>query len=67
MCNGTSLQPILLIEDSPEDCEATRRVLRKSGLKNPFVHCADGDDALDFLYQRGAYSDPAQAPRPGII
>ncbi len=40
---------------------------RKSGLKNPFVHCADGDDALDFLYQRGAYSDPAQAPRPGII
>lgn len=60
-------QPLLLVEDSPEDYEATVRALRKSNLRNPIFHCTDGDDALDYLYQREAYKDPAQAPRPGII
>jgi CheY-like chemotaxis protein len=60
-------QPILLVEDSPEDFEATERAFRRSGLKNPIYRCADGDEALDYLYRRGAYADPASAPRPGII
>jgi CheY-like chemotaxis protein len=63
----TSRQPILLVEDSPEDYEATLRALRRSGLQNPIYHCRDGDEALDFLYQREAHHDPALAPRPGII
>jgi len=61
------IQPILLVEDSPEDFEATRRAFRKSGLKNPVVLCTDGDQALDFLHRRGRYADPALSPRPGII
>ena len=60
-------QPILLVEDSPEDYEATMRALRKSRLRNPIYWCKNGDLALDFLYQRGQYADPVQAPRPGII
>jgi CheY-like chemotaxis protein len=60
-------QPILLVEDSPEDFETTERAFRRSGLKNPIFRCADGDEALDFLYRRGRYSDPDQAPRPGVI
>lgn len=63
----TLSQPILLVEDSPEDFETTERALRKSGLKNPIFRCVDGDDALDFLYRRGMYSDPQKAPRPGVI
>ncbi|MDP9121117.1 MAG: response regulator [Acidobacteriota bacterium] len=63
----TPNQPILLIEDSPEDFEATRRAFRKSGLKNPIFLCADGDEALDFLNRRGRYADPALSPRPGIV
>lgn len=63
----TSTQPILLVEDSPEDFEVTRRAFRKSGLKNPVVLCTDGDQALDFLHRRGRYADPAMSPRPGII
>ena len=55
---------ILIVEDSPEDFEATHRALRKSGLKNTIEHCNDGDDALDFLYQRGEFEN---ARRPGII
>lgn len=57
-------QPFLLVEDSPEDFEATVRALRKSGLANPIFHCSDGDEALDYLYQRGKY---VRAARPGAI
>jgi CheY-like chemotaxis protein len=60
-------QPILLVEDSPEDFETTERAFRRSGLKNPIYRCADGDEALDFLHRRGQYSDPEKAPRPGVI
>ena len=57
-------QPILLVEDSPEDFETTQRAFRRSGLKNPILRCADGDEALDFLFQRGSHAD---SPRPGVI
>jgi two-component system response regulator len=60
-------QPILLVEDSPEDFEATARAFRRAGLRNPMMHCASGDEALDFLLHRGEYRDPERAPRPGII
>jgi CheY-like chemotaxis protein len=63
----TPNQPILLVEDSPEDFEATVRAFKRSGLKNPIFRCEDGDGALDFLHQRGRYADPEQAPRPGVI
>jgi two-component system response regulator len=57
-------QPILLVEDSPEDFETTQRAFRRSGLKNPIVRCSDGDEALDFLFRRGSFSG---APRPGVV
>ena len=60
-------QPILLVEDSPEDFETTQRAFRRSGLKNPIIRCSDGDEALDFLHRRGGYADPAKSPRPGVI
>ena len=60
-------QVILLVEDSPEEYEATVRALKKAGLANPIHRCEDGDEALDYLFRRGRYADPAAAPRPGII
>ena len=60
-------QPILLVEDSPEDYETTQRAFRKSGLRNPIFRCADGDEALDYLFHRGQYADAGAAPRPGVI
>jgi CheY-like chemotaxis protein len=57
----------LLVEDSPEDFETTERAFRKSGLRNPIVRCADGDEALDYLFRRGQYAAPAKSPRPGVI
>jgi two-component system, response regulator len=63
----TPNQPILLVEDSPEDFEATVRAFKKSGLKNPIVRCEDGDSALDYLFRRGPWEDPESSPRPGVI
>jgi CheY-like chemotaxis protein len=60
-------QPILVVEDSPEDFEATSRAFRRAGLRNPMLHCTTGDEALDFLHRRGRYEDPRQSPRPGVI
>ena len=62
----TNSQPILLVEDTPEDAEATLRAFKKAGMANPIFHCTDGDDALDYLRQRGKY-DAQKAPRPGMI
>jgi CheY-like chemotaxis protein len=64
---NTPNQPILLVEDSPEDYETTERALRKSGLRNPIFRCADGDEALSYLYRRDRYADPETSPRPGVI
>lgn len=58
---------ILIIEDSPEDYETTVRALRKAKLRNAIFRCSDGDDALDFLYQRGAHTITSEAPRPSVI
>jgi CheY-like chemotaxis protein len=58
---------ILLVDDSPEDRNATIRAFKRSGFDEPIVNCGDGDDALDYLYRRGNYSDPEKAPRPSLI
>ena len=60
-------QPILVVEDSPEDFETTVRGLTKAGLANPIFHCEDGDDALEYLRRQGKYTSEEDAPRPGII
>lgn len=67
MPTSTPSQPILLVEDSPEDYEATLRAFRRSGLKNAVVRCESGDEALDYLHRRGHYADPARSVRPGVI
>ena len=60
-------QAILIVEDSPEDYEATVRAFRKAGLANSIMRCENGEEALDYLYHRGVYVDPEKSPRPGII
>ena len=58
---------ILMVEDSPEDFVTATRAFKQASLANPIYRCEDGDDALDFLYHRGAYTDVEEAPRPNVI
>lgn len=62
-----SLHPILIVEDNDIDYRQTLKAFKESHLGNPVYRCVDGDDALDFLYQRGKYAAEVVAPRPSII
>lgn len=63
----TERHPILIVEDNDYDYDQTVRAFQRSRLANPIFRCVNGDDALDFLYHRGEYTDPASAPRPSIV
>ncbi|MEI7771218.1 MAG: response regulator [Chloroflexales bacterium] len=58
---------LLLIEDSDEDVAATVRGMRRDDLEIVLSRCTTGDQALDYLYQRGRYADATAAPRPNLI
>jgi CheY-like chemotaxis protein len=48
---------ILLVEDSSTDVDLTLHVLRQSTLANRTYVARDGEEALEYLFGRGAYSD----------
>lgn len=55
---------ILLVEDNPGDIRLLKEGFDASPL-DPTVHAVtNGDDALDFIFQRGDYVD---APRPDLV
>jgi CheY-like chemotaxis protein len=58
---------MLLVEDSPEDREATIRAFKRAGMANPIYCVGTGDEALDFLFRRGKFLDPATSPRPSVV
>jgi two-component system response regulator len=45
--------PILLVEDTEDDIELTRRALKKNRLTNPLIVARDGQEALDYLLGDG--------------
>ncbi|MDK1475821.1 response regulator [Streptomyces sp. 549] len=62
----TEQQPIevLLVEDDPGDELMTREAFEDNKIGNTLHVVRDGEEALDFVYRRGAHTD---APRPDLI
>ena len=58
---------ILMADDNEHDVIATQRAWQKSNIANPLHIVNDGEECLDYLFQRGNYSDSGSAPRPGIL
>ena len=58
---------ILLVEDDPAHAEIVRRNFENSLIANRVIHVSDGQEALDYMFRAGRYSDPVTAPRPGLI
>ena len=58
---------ILLVEDDPQDVELTLRALENENLKNRIVVARDGEEALDFLFRRGAYRSRSSAHVPKLV
>ena len=55
---------ILLVEDNQGDVELTQNAFHNAKIANRLHVARDGEDALDFLFQRGKYE---QAIRPDVV
>ena len=58
---------ILLVEDDPAHAEIVRRNLKEFRMANRLMWVSDGQQALDYLYRREAFSPQEKSPRPGLI
>lgn len=57
---------ILLVEDDKGHARLIEKNLRRAGIHNAIVHLDDGQKAVDFLFQKGAYSGNA-LPTPLLV
>lgn len=58
---------ILLVEDNPEDIELTLDALRNQKFANKVNVVEDGEQALEFIFATGAYSDRDINNKPKLI
>ena len=58
---------ILLAEDDLGDQELTTRALEEGKVENELYIVKDGEEALDYLFRRGRYTDPKTSPRPDLF
>ena len=58
---------ILLVEDNSSDAELALRALKKHRLANHIVVVTDGEEALDFIFARGAFSNRSVTNGPKVI
>jgi two-component system response regulator len=62
MAGMRSQQPILLVEDNPDDVAITLRAFRDAGIPNEVLVARDGTEAMEYLIDgpsRGAAASPA--------
>jgi len=64
--SGESLN-ILLVEDNEDHAELIQRSFRENQVANKIYWVKDGEEALDYLFQRGAYADNADRLFPHLI
>jgi CheY-like chemotaxis protein len=62
--NSASECPILLVEDNQDDVLITKRAWNKGRIRNKLYVVNDGEEALEFLFKQGEYSN---APTPGLM
>lgn len=58
---------VMLVEDNVDHAELVIRTLEEHRIANRVRHFLDGQSALDYLFQRGEYTDPADNVRPHVI
>ncbi len=58
---------ILMADDDEDDRLMAKEALNEAKVVNDIRFVEDGEELLDYLYCRGKYENPADAPRPGLI
>lgn len=66
---GTPKQSVvlMLVEDDEGHRLLIRENLRAGGIVNDIVEMGDGEEAVQYLFRQGKYSNPSSSPRPGLI
>lgn len=65
--NNMEQVEILLVEDNPHDAELTLRALKKNNFANSIIVATDGEEALDFIFARGAFSNRKVEDGPKVV
>ncbi len=58
---------ILLVEDNADDEALSMRAFQRNNIRNPIVCVRDGQEALDWLFARGAHEGRDVQDRPAVI
>ena len=58
---------ILIIEDEEAHVDLIKVAFSEARILNEIFVVTDGEAALDYLFRRGEYTDPASSPRPMLI
>src|SRR6478672_10110981 len=58
---------ILLVEDNLDDIDLTLYALKRNNLANAVHVLRDGEEALDFIFCRGAYADRSFNDPPKVV
>jgi two-component system response regulator len=58
---------ILLVEDNYEHLRLTKYLLKQNNVPGQLFVVRDGQEAVDYLYQRDKFSDPVLSPRPNLV
>lgn len=65
--NPNDIVEILLVEDNPQDLQLTQRALQRAHLANRVQVARDGEEALEFIFAEGAFSDRSITNTPKVI
>jgi two-component system, response regulator len=58
---------VLLVEDNPDDVALTQVAFRKCRITNKMAVVSDGEEATDFLFNRGKYAHRDQGRNPALV
>lgn len=58
---------VILVEDNQNDAELAIRALKKRNLGNRFTHLKNGQEALDYIFCKGSYSERNINNYPKVI
>ena len=62
---NAEVKRILIVDDSPKDVELVIAALAENNLANEVIIAEDGEEALDYLYKRGKFTN--EDGNPAVI
>ena len=65
----THVKPITIVwaEDDQDDCLLAKDACEQCNLPHNLIFVEDGEQLMDYLFNRGKYEDKTSYPRPGLI